>query len=550
MKKTTLSLFTLMFSLSFTLPMFAQAPDTLWVEVDQYSENYTLTETIEGDTTATGERNNPDRVYGLKNGGWYFLSGRVRNIGYHLKLTGEPRSDSVHPPIVLMNVDEAGGSDNPMFEASDDITVKNIYFLCTDALGAVTKRVIVANVEGVTVRVDKCIFEYGHQSIYTDKPGVSVFATNNLVRNLMEIGPKSTNYRFWIQTKKVSSDTIWIENNTFLNCPGAPFAVSTVKDGQQNCFRFVHNTVVNSSCQTFHFPYWGNAIFKNNIWYSALSMGDAESQRAKQLSDANVPFSIIQVDTIGSDEIMPEADRVIEISNNAWLVPDDILQMQADSSHLTSPISFITAREEGMLADKNTWPGFSLNEATIYNEDPGFVNEPDKRAEFVDFNAKFLTKPYPTVDIIFDWDWLGDDVEPFGITWPIAEDLSYTNTTLLTAGDDGLPLGDLNWYPEIISAVNDESKTATVHSFELRQNYPNPFNPSTTIHYNLLKESKVKLAVYNVLGNKVKTLVDNKKISAGLHSVTLNAKDMPSGVYFYKLEAGNHSITKKMLLVK
>jgi len=549
MKNSTIYLLTLVFLMSLTFPIFAQAPDTVWVELDDYSENYTLTETIEGDTTATGERNNPNRVYGLRNGGWYYLTGRVRNIGYHLQLTGEERSAELHPPVVLMNIDEAGESDNPMFEASGDISVRNIYFLCTDALGAVTKRVIVAFVEGVTVKADNCIFEYGHQTIYTDKPGVSVFATNNLVRNLMEIGPKSTNYRFFIQTKKISSDTIWIENNTFLNCPGAPLAVSTVKDGQQNYFHYVHNTVVNSSCQTFHFAYWGNATFKNNIWYSALSMGDAESQRAKQLSDAHVPFSIIQVDTIGSDEIMPEADRVINISNNAWFVPNDILQMQADSSHKTSPISLITDRGAGMFADKETWPGLSYDTASIYNEDPGFINEPDKRSEFVEFNASFLSKPYPTIDNFFDSDWLGEDVEPFAFTWPISDDLSYTNAKLLTGSDDGTPLGDLNWFPDITSVV-DESEFKTVTSFELNQNYPNPFNPSTTINYYLQKAGQVKLTVYNVKGQKVKTLVDNKKINSGHHSVTFNGDALSSGVYFYKLESGKNSLMKKMLLVK
>jgi len=90
--------------------------------------------------------------------------------------------------------------------------------------------------------------------------------------------------------------------------------------------------------------------------------------------------------------------------------------------------------------------------------------------------------------------------------------------------------------------------------YELSQNYPNPFNPVTNIEYKLPQAGFVKLTVYNLLGQKVVTLVDGIQRN-GTHSVTWNSRDrngnvVPSGIYFYRLEAGSVSLTAKMLLLK
>lgn len=88
-----------------------------------------------------------------------------------------------------------------------------------------------------------------------------------------------------------------------------------------------------------------------------------------------------------------------------------------------------------------------------------------------------------------------------------------------------------------------------VRVFALHQNYPNPFNPSTTIEYQTPKEGFVNLTVYNMLGQKVTTLV-NANIPSGKHHIVFNASDLTSGVYFYKLTAGTLVSTKKLLLLK
>jgi hypothetical protein len=98
------------------------------------------------------------------------------------------------------------------------------------------------------------------------------------------------------------------------------------------------------------------------------------------------------------------------------------------------------------------------------------------------------------------------------------------------------------------SRVEQLSPTAP-KTFLLEQNYPNPFNPSTTIRYQLPVASEVKLEVYDVLGKKIATLV-NERQSAGAYQVVWNASGLSSGTYFYRLQAGTFVETKKMIMVK
>ena len=86
-------------------------------------------------------------------------------------------------------------------------------------------------------------------------------------------------------------------------------------------------------------------------------------------------------------------------------------------------------------------------------------------------------------------------------------------------------------------------------TFALLPNYPNPFNAATIINYELPVDAHVKLGVYNTLGQKVATVVDERQ-QAGYRSVVWDASEVSSGVYFYKLSAGDFTETKRMMLVK
>ncbi|HEX9614385.1 MAG TPA: T9SS type A sorting domain-containing protein, partial [Bacteroidota bacterium] len=92
-------------------------------------------------------------------------------------------------------------------------------------------------------------------------------------------------------------------------------------------------------------------------------------------------------------------------------------------------------------------------------------------------------------------------------------------------------------------------ETRVPETYTLDQNYPNPFNPATTIRFALPAGHRVALRVYDMLGREVGTLLDEFR-NAGVHEMTFDAGRLATGLYFYKLTAGNFSQIKKMLLVK
>lgn len=104
-----------------------------------------------------------------------------------------------------------------------------------------------------------------------------------------------------------------------------------------------------------------------------------------------------------------------------------------------------------------------------------------------------------------------------------------------------------------ITGLEDQSSLLSPNSFNLAQNYPNPFNPSTTIKFSLPENSMVTIKVYNIVGEEVATLLSEER-DRGVHSVNFNvssaAGGLSSGVYFYKIQAGSYTSTKKMLLMK
>ena len=106
--------------------------------------------------------------------------------------------------------------------------------------------------------------------------------------------------------------------------------------------------------------------------------------------------------------------------------------------------------------------------------------------------------------------------------------------------------------PFTSTGIQDNQLTPLTYT--LSQNYPNPFNPSTTISYEIPQSEKVSLVVYDILGQKVRTLV-NKVVKSGVHEITWNGTNeagnrMASGIYFYKLDAGSFSRTMKMVMLK
>lgn len=98
--------------------------------------------------------------------------------------------------------------------------------------------------------------------------------------------------------------------------------------------------------------------------------------------------------------------------------------------------------------------------------------------------------------------------------------------------------------------VGIENISEEVSDYKLFQNYPNPFNPETNIKFSLSENSNVSVKIYDINGRLVRTLVNNVKLNPGQYSVTFEAGNLSSGVYFYKLETDIFTDTKKMILSK
>jgi hypothetical protein len=101
----------------------------------------------------------------------------------------------------------------------------------------------------------------------------------------------------------------------------------------------------------------------------------------------------------------------------------------------------------------------------------------------------------------------------------------------------------------MIAAEDDRPSPMIPLNFEMNQNYPNPFNPATTFEFALPKASFVSLKVYDMLGREVATVASHD-LTAGLHRVRWNAGSLPSGMYVYRLSAGEFVAQKKLMIVK
>jgi hypothetical protein len=147
-----------------------------------------------------------------------------------------------------------------------------------------------------------------------------------------------------------------------------------------------------------------------------------------------------------------------------------------------------------------------------------------------------------------------------GDTWKIAASTQPTFSLSFASPRAGWATSQFFVPGKILKLLNDlstavaERPTAQPEGFHLAQNYPNPFNPSTIIQYELPKSAQVRLAIYNLLGEKIRTLVDASE-SAGIKQTTWDGRDehgqrVSNGIYLYRLDAGTFSMTRRLLLMK
>jgi hypothetical protein len=105
------------------------------------------------------------------------------------------------------------------------------------------------------------------------------------------------------------------------------------------------------------------------------------------------------------------------------------------------------------------------------------------------------------------------------------------------------------WYAATEPLAGVTQTAIQPNGYTLGQNYPNPFNPATSMSFSLPERTKVTMRVLNLLGEEVARVIDGETYGAGTYKVDFIAKDLPSGTYVYRLEAGNIILTKKMVLM-
>jgi len=211
--------------------------------------------------------------------------------------------------------------------------------------------------------------------------------------------------------------------------------------------------------------------------------------------------------------------------------PDGEEKVLIEDSQLTKPVMGIDSNDNIYLAfrrDNAADTTYGIEEvAFITSDDKGATWSEQTRLSRENYDAGYITMANTIRDSGIDFLWR-ESYRPFADDTDTTS-IMYGHTDLLTDVENNI---DLN-----------------VKNYELQQNYPNPFNPSTVINYSIPKSGLVTIKVFNILGQEITELVNDVK-PVGTYQVSFDASDLTTGIYMYKIQAGDFSATKKMMLVK
>jgi hypothetical protein len=544
-----------------------------------------LNKFIMGDTTQTGERAYPDAIYRLERGKFYDVNESLQlNFNITIDATPDDPSNPKRPPMILFGNDAQGSKIGKLINVYGDGNYFELKGVLVQAVQPYVDEPDYDNrgrwgifLEGAFHRVvvDSCIFHGLEAAVFqprnTDR--CSWKFTNNIFYNgraNQAVGGGG----FYSNTVKTAyNDTIIFRNNTFFNFDGNLFLSWEFVDYVE----YTHNTMYNSTINGLWTPLSTNAKFNDNLYVDFQTVGETEWEYVNGHWDKGSPrhghASILKLNIcdpqILADHRMEESDRKIEVNNNAYWWNQDLKdywengtsQKDIDMGYSGEihPVTWINAMTDSMFKSIAPYNYPHLVQENNIEADPGF--DAQMVADVFEKELAFI-KEYRKLG----WTLLPDapkdmlycpDGKLFDLTWPLPWSLAYTNEDLLKHAEGGFPVGDLNWFPDKkaewedwVSSVEPQVNHTTPRNYELSQNYPNPFNPVTSISFTIPASGKTSLEVYNVLGQKVVTLVNNEKLSAGSYKYKFNAANLTSGIYFYKLQSKNYSQTKKMMLIK
>jgi len=553
-----------------------------------------LNEAIKADTTANGER--VHKVYKLQRKVQYVLTETIQG-DFPLVIVADKPDDENRPPIIRCGVKEDGSNVGLWWQLYDDAIFKNLWLsgINLDGSGAINWISQEANASGITITFDGCIVEFPYTwwAVFADWGGPNNYKITDCI--FQYIGnPTGAEWNGAV-FHHILTDTLIVQNTTFYDF--GCFGVNLSETGGGHYYSVIdHCSFVNSMVH----PVANHGIIKakytNNLFVNCHSFSDDVEeikrhydQEAKGIMNyAEIQWDPAVLDSLwgpgglygksydpnGDGELTVD-ELVWELKNNAWYFTQPIKDYWAQFADIIpTGTPWMNNYNKAMFENQDgpwTWDlwtferdsnGVVIDSALVtVNHDPFkyFVEENTMNMDpgIVDMNGTDELLAQNCINMRIERGggsdftpvkWHGVD-DYLAFTWPLDYDLSYTNAALENAGIDGKPIGSLQWWDQY-EYTGIETRVASKPSdFELQQNYPNPFNPTTSINYSLNKKSHVELKVFNILGAEVRTLVNENK-NAGKYDVSLDATDLSSGVYFYRLRAGDQTITRKMMLMK
>ena len=545
MLKSTKYIFLLVFSFALLSLQSSFAQDTL----DVPQGFATLNDAVSGDTTATGEPQNLNRVWRLERGGWYIVNASLKtNAGSPLRIVAAEGDG--HQPIIVSAVMEDIGAANRPFTPTGDAEFVDLYVSGINDLGeAARKNMFRLEGEGSRYVLDKCFFDHDAQAfIRQNAPGQKLFITNCIFRSAATVNDPWDG--IMIASRGGYQDTIFVENNTFMVASNRFWQAYS---GVMHNVTFNHNTFVQSGGVydgNFETNRTVNLTVTNNLFMDISLEGDRTI--IDGVTDTLVQ-EIFSVDSLFADSIATDEERSILFSNNVYGWSQEVKDYIAAHSDSLGFFQFhnpstwaVINNFDGMVSENN------LVETVVFTDAPDINKFVEYATDRLEFGG-----PYGRMDGLIDIradrngiDPIATGPETFGLS-DNEYDLSYSNTHAAYSYSTGsYPVGDLNWFPEVIVSVEDRgNKSLAPTEFSLGQNYPNPFNPATSIQFVIPESGVVTLSVHNLIGEKVAELI-NEELPSGSYEYNFDASSLSSGIYFYSIKTNTFSQTKKMLLLK
>lgn len=529
--------------------------DTLVIDPNQFVNGQIL-----GDTTETGERLNPNRVYKLERNTFYLFEARLDVEGFKCEIVGPDNgplmhdTENGHPPVVLFKANDNGQANQyfRLFDGGEFILKNTIYAGLSDAGGTVGR--FIDDYSGIGITLDNLIVTQNKYQNRWKSDGGKYIVRDCVFLNHWD--GSNSEWRGLGFVVSASTASFICENNTFVNM-GAPIRAKGAFYDTETYY--AHNTCVNTTQHELGLRH-KELIAANNLYYNWGWVGYGDSKLNED------PLDLLKMYLTDNNEAVNMDSVSLYFGNHAFF-HEAALEAWYDAADTLNLPGILPQSAYDYVALDNDWTIGDL----IEGKDPQFTDFDSNIDSLTAFLEGFFSVPPVTpaanwkTDYIVDWNENG----PYMKQWPLPFELSYANEELMDAGSDGLPLGDLNWFPDkkaeyeanrdaIVADLKAkksgvspvEAIGANAVDFSLAQNYPNPFNPTTTISFSLKNSANVTLTVFNTMGQKVETLM-SETIQSGKHEVVWNAANAVSGLYFYELKVdGVRSNMKKMMLLK